>query len=472
MFVSYAQNFEDVILWRALKHVDSGFYIDIGAQDPKLDSVSYAFYRNGWRGVHVEPVAAYAAALRRERPDELVIEAVVGDQQDEVTFYELQDTGLSTTQGDVAAQHAASGRDIRAIRRQSVRLSEILERHRDREIHWLKIDVEGDEASVIRSWGSSGVRPWIVVVESIDPISRYDTSGRWEAELLALGYWFVYRDGINRFYLHNEHHDLLIHFTVAPNLFDDFTLSGTQSAPFSAILNERLAAREAELNKELAVQAAILEAATREHAARETDLSSRLAEQTSALETVVREHDARAMNLSIRIADANREIARLHQVIHEQSEWSRASVRHVDSLTAELSSIKNSRSWRLTQPLRSSAWMMHTFALRARSAPGAIVRRVAGMVRSRSPRLYGQIAVNPLVRRLYLPFARPPVGAHAATARAGTPLAPAVPRDTSDKHRGSFATAGSSPAEHAARPSLETLTSAMRLWNLGRRLDA
>ena len=49
--ISYAQNFEDVMLWRALKHVERGFYIDIGAQDPVVDSVSLAFYEQGWRGV-------------------------------------------------------------------------------------------------------------------------------------------------------------------------------------------------------------------------------------------------------------------------------------------------------------------------------------------------------------------------------------------------------------------------------------
>ena len=53
MFVSYAQNFEDVILNRALKSVTNGFYIDIGAEDPVTDSVSLAFYNKGWRGVHV-----------------------------------------------------------------------------------------------------------------------------------------------------------------------------------------------------------------------------------------------------------------------------------------------------------------------------------------------------------------------------------------------------------------------------------
>ena len=47
---SYAQNFEDVILWRALKHVEHGFYIDIGAQDPVIDSVSLAFYQQSATG--------------------------------------------------------------------------------------------------------------------------------------------------------------------------------------------------------------------------------------------------------------------------------------------------------------------------------------------------------------------------------------------------------------------------------------
>ena len=46
--ISYAQNFEDVMRWRALKDVKNGFYIDIGAQDPIVDSVSLFFFERGW----------------------------------------------------------------------------------------------------------------------------------------------------------------------------------------------------------------------------------------------------------------------------------------------------------------------------------------------------------------------------------------------------------------------------------------
>ena len=63
-FVSHAQNFEDVMLWRALCHVRRGFYIDVGAADSSLYSVTRAFYDQGWCGINIEPVPAHFSALR------------------------------------------------------------------------------------------------------------------------------------------------------------------------------------------------------------------------------------------------------------------------------------------------------------------------------------------------------------------------------------------------------------------------
>jgi hypothetical protein len=50
---SYAQNFEDVILQRALRFVGIGCYLDVGASLPHKDSVSYAFYRRGDIARHI-----------------------------------------------------------------------------------------------------------------------------------------------------------------------------------------------------------------------------------------------------------------------------------------------------------------------------------------------------------------------------------------------------------------------------------
>jgi hypothetical protein len=56
--ISYAQNREDILLWRALRDLSGGFYIDVGAEDPTQNSVTRAFYERGWHGINVEPVPA------------------------------------------------------------------------------------------------------------------------------------------------------------------------------------------------------------------------------------------------------------------------------------------------------------------------------------------------------------------------------------------------------------------------------
>lgn len=159
MFVSYAQNFEDVILWRALGHVQNGFYVDVGAQDPLTDSVSLAFYERGLRGIHVEPNAHYAQRLRESRPDEVVIQAAAGDETGSITFFEIPNTGLSTADRRIADQHAGREIQARQVTVPSMTLDEIFARCPG-SVHWLKIDAEGFEGRILDGWRDSAVRPW------------------------------------------------------------------------------------------------------------------------------------------------------------------------------------------------------------------------------------------------------------------------------------------------------------------------
>jgi hypothetical protein len=91
------------------------------------------------------------------------------------------------------------------------------------EIHFLKVDVEGLEASVLRGADFAQYRPWIVVVESTQPNSPVEVYSEWESILLEKRYAFVYGDGLNRFYLADEHCELGPTFRYPPNPFDRFT---------------------------------------------------------------------------------------------------------------------------------------------------------------------------------------------------------------------------------------------------------
>lgn len=225
MFTSYAQNFEDVILWRALKHVVDGFYIDIGAQDPRVDSVSRGFYEQGWHGVSIAPIQAYAGRLRADRPGERIIQAAVGTGGGEIAFFEFPCAGLGVADPEMAEAHKARGLRCIETKVPLLSLGQILREAGRREIHWLKVNVAEGQGDVFRSWGDCDVRPWIVVAESAAPPSRAPTHDLWEDELIARRYRFVYCDGVNRYYLSHAHPELERHFGPGPNVFDDYTLS-------------------------------------------------------------------------------------------------------------------------------------------------------------------------------------------------------------------------------------------------------
>jgi hypothetical protein len=112
--VSYAQTHEDVLLWRALHNVHRGFYIDVGAHDPTLLSVTRAFYDHGWRGINVEPDPLYAEKLRKERPRDVTLEVALSHSPGMATLYEFGDSGLSTLTKEIADGHMAAGSAARS----------------------------------------------------------------------------------------------------------------------------------------------------------------------------------------------------------------------------------------------------------------------------------------------------------------------------------------------------------------------
>ncbi|MFM0595039.1 FkbM family methyltransferase [Paraburkholderia dilworthii] len=293
---SYAQNFEDVMLWRALAHVERGVYIDVGAQDPMIDSVSLAFHERGWRGIHVEPTPHYAELLRRQRTGDTVIQAAVCNTAGVLRFFEIPGTGISTGNADIASQHCARGFDVHEIAVPCITLASIFEASTWPEIHWLKIDVEGLEQDVLASWGASTTRPWIVVVESTLPMTQTETHEIWEGALVSYGYNPVYFDGLNRYYVSNAHRELEKAFRSPPNVFDGFTLNGTASASFHKLIEQR---SEAQVREALAQVGKERESASKEieklnlsiallrqtHAEKEKDWATReqeLAEQVNA----------------------------------------------------------------------------------------------------------------------------------------------------------------------------------------------
>lgn len=248
-FASFAQNGEDVVLWRALGNVDRGRYVDVGANDPSFYSVTRAFYDRGWRGIVIEPVPDFAELFRAARPDDIVVQVAVGAESGgEIILHEVPGTGLSTLLDDVRDMHRAAGRETRDIAVARRTLDDVLaEAGWDGEqIHFVTIDTEGSERDVLLGFDLKRWRPWVMVIEATAPLSTDPTHEAWEEIVLAAGYQFCLFDGLSRFYVSPDRAaDLTGRLAYSASVFDDFTTyAQRKAAEYSAALEHALAETE------------------------------------------------------------------------------------------------------------------------------------------------------------------------------------------------------------------------------------
>jgi FkbM family methyltransferase len=396
--ISYAQNYEDIMLLRALGDVEHGFYVDIGAQDPIVDSVTKMFYERGWRGINVEPVQHWFDRLRTDRPDDVTLRLLVTDQPGTAVLHEVAGTGLSTMDEALAANHAQAGREVVRRTLECATLDSVLAKHGQPVIHFLKIDVEGAEELVLRGLSLEQHRPWILVIEACAPNSTVETHGAWEPSVLAAGYRFVYFDGLNRFYLAKEQASRSAAFSAPPNVLDDFIrFSEWRARNDLAEQIQQWHARSSELSnhaervQQLAdargVEVHALQSRVQEWSKRAAELSDhiqglqRLADaqqaEVSSLQSRTAEWSARAAELSEQVqrlqqlADGRQaqlieaKLAAAREIAVRDSKLVDTKAALLEAQTgrdlvemelqrreALLAQILSSRSWRMTRPLR------------------------------------------------------------------------------------------------------------------------
>lgn len=210
------------MLFRALHDVSEGYYVDVGSQDPVADSVTCLFYGRGWRGINIEPVEHWYRRLCEDRPEDVNLNVAVGRDPGPVKLFEVLGSGLSTVDESLARRHELAGYALAERMVTCRRLDSILDEYCLGTIHFLKIDCEGAERSVLESIDLKRWRPWVILLEATEPNNQLPTHDKWEDLLLAGGYQFAYADGLNRFYAAREKHELLNAFRFPPNVFDRF----------------------------------------------------------------------------------------------------------------------------------------------------------------------------------------------------------------------------------------------------------
>lgn len=330
-FVSYAQNAEDVLLHRALRDVEKGTYVDAGAQHPTGDSITKAFYDRGWRGINIEPVPELFGALSKERPQDINVQAAAGSEDGEATIYRIPGTGLSTLDKSIADRHRAQGFKVEESLVTIRPIRSILDDAELQVLHFLKIDVEGFERQALEGMDFKRHRPWIVLVEATEPNTTIPSHHSWEPLLLREEYQFVLFDGLNRFYVANEHRELTDLLATPVNSGDTY-IRASEAQAFSAVRSLQWRVREFEAR--LSSQIGILSEANERLRAAESAITTR-EDECEALRAEV---CAQATARQIEFNEAARQTKELTERATAATQYAESVATERDKLRKELGS--------------------------------------------------------------------------------------------------------------------------------------
>jgi len=301
------------------------------------------------------------------------------------------------------------------------------------------------EQQVLESWGDSPVRPWIVVVEAVVPGTPVPSHESWDRLVTAKGYKAVYFDGLNRYYLSDEHKDLAGRFNAGPNVFDEFVLSGTSTNRFSKLLTNRIEDIQQRFDHALGVHAILQEESKAKLIATIKDLQharTEASEFQEQLRELYKIHTAAMQDAALQrqasdraLLEAEHETARQRQELQVRISGLNEQIYAVNM---RLNGVFNSLSWKITRPLRLAVRLSRAamrfvvgfpgrFAARLRRLPAATIsalrsrpaaKRLAVAIVNRIPglairaRRYANQAPGPTI--VAAPIARPadPAGTH------------------------------------------------------------
>ncbi len=216
--IAYFSQFgEDRLLDRMFSGKETGYCVEVGANDGVTGSTTLYFEAKGWNCLLIEPNPALCHHLRIERSSK-VVECAASNEEGEVSLY-VAEGGLgahavSTMEGseDEAlrqiSSHGFRGREIRVKTRT---LDSILESANIASgIDFITIDVEGHELAVLKGLSLRKWRPSVVIVED----NTWRKSLSVSDYLREHHYVPIRRTGVNDWYAQNSK-SALINFTNA-----------------------------------------------------------------------------------------------------------------------------------------------------------------------------------------------------------------------------------------------------------------
>lgn len=145
---AFSQDGEEIYLKERFMGITNGVYVDVGAFHPFRFSNTYWAYKQGWRGINIEPNCDNFSLLCALRTKDINLNCGISDKEGHMEYYVFKESALNT----FCPEQITNREEIENVRKvETRRLDSIFQEYEIREIEYLDIDVEGMELKVLQS---------------------------------------------------------------------------------------------------------------------------------------------------------------------------------------------------------------------------------------------------------------------------------------------------------------------------------
>ena len=199
---SFSQCGEDMILDTILGKT-KGFYVDIGANNPIVQSNTMYFYKKGWNGINLDATPGSMAAFNTIRNRDTNLEIAISSEEREMTFYFFKPSFYNSFDKRATEAHKDLLVGEKLIKTQT--LSKILDQYLgNNEIDFMTVDTEGFDYDILQSNDWQKYRPKVIVVEYITyEKSEAENNEKVNTFLQSKGYTLFCNSPTNAFFLEN-----------------------------------------------------------------------------------------------------------------------------------------------------------------------------------------------------------------------------------------------------------------------------
>ena len=161
---------EDLFIKNYFKDVNCGFYVDVGCNQPKINSLTFFLYKKGLKGMNLDISKRCTDLYDHFRKNDINLNISIGAKEKFVKSFIFYESCTMNTVNENFKDHTTNSvnkiPEIKKIKQKT--LDKIFCEYYIKKIDYLNIDVEGNELNVLEGFDITKFCPQLISIEIHD----------------------------------------------------------------------------------------------------------------------------------------------------------------------------------------------------------------------------------------------------------------------------------------------------------------